>query len=151
MPVTWNRDVRLDEDENLAVSLSAQHPNPPDHPNDTANVMTVSANDFVPRDLVHVVYHAIPPNNNQGSSLKVTGIAADPNSDCRGDLSELTLKQEGDNLSVRVKKGVPHADYCYLVKASVTVCDAHGECVVLNLSTTDPVIHNQTPGDPLPK
>lgn len=150
MPV-WNRDVSLGDDENLVVSLSAQHPNPPDHPNDTANEMTVSAKDFDNQALVHVVYHAIRPNNNNGTVLTVEEIVPDPDRDCAGDVSELTQRKEGDNLSVRVKKGIPHADYCYLIKAYVQVCDAHGECVPLHLTTSDPVIHNQTPGGPLPK
>lgn len=136
MGATWNRDVDIaagacpggSESEHLTVSVSANNGNPPDHPNDKANNITVNTADRSGANGAQIIYHA----KTQG--LTLTGIVAKEGSNLTGLSAE--PRGNGETL-VLSDTGGPGITYTYYVQGT------YGGSSV---QTCDPQIHNEDDG-----
>jgi hypothetical protein len=131
MGQTWNRDVNLGsgacpggtETNHLTISLTGSGANPPDHPNDTATDINVSASDRSGGG-AKIIYHA-------KDGVDLTGIEAIDGSDLTGLASSAN---PSGNLLTLTDTGAKGVTYNYLVVGTYNNA---------TIKTCDPQIHNE--------
>lgn len=125
--VTWNRNVQVAPN----IDMPASGGNPPDHPNDTANSITVDGTDR--SSGAQIQYNAV------GAGLTLTGVSPD-GSTTQAELDALfTVSPQTDgDLWLDVKSDAPTGNYQYHVVGTLQVGNQSQA-----VRTHDPMIHNQ--------